>query len=135
MVACIAVESLSILEQLHLRGYCKRIFSHLSVNSYYSWICDWRLIIPFYQFCSRRCKARKLFTWSARDTQWEKVVFVWSRFMYMFLLFLIRFVFQICFIRGQKLIEYPFQLQNGGIRVRVIMLIMTKSLMCSGNSQ
>lgn len=86
------------------------------------------------QFCSWRHKAGKFLTWSTWNAQWEKTVFGWSWFRYIFLLFHVLLCFRCIINEGYKdLFKKTFQLQNGGIHLRVIMLIMTKSLMFSGN--
>lgn len=82
MVACIAVEAISILEQLHHRGYLRtfpsllRSFYFLGIMFIISWFSP--------QICAWRCKTRKLFAWSTWNAWWKEVVPGWSWFGYVF---------------------------------------------------
>lgn len=79
MVACIAVESLSILEKMHSRGYVIDQ-THACIQPLV-WYID--LVLSFlvskYFFCSLQicawgCKTRELFTRSARYSTREEIV-------------------------------------------------------------
>ena len=94
MVACIAVEAISILEKLHMKGWVLLIIPcfTFSESSCLSWALSpkWLLHSVNYchlfssstKVCAWRCEARELFTWSTWNCWWEEAISYWSWFGY-----------------------------------------------------
>lgn len=143
MVACIAIEAISILEKMHSRGlvsliffwllsYCSLCFSpyfYFCLLSY--WIYLWNPL----QICPRWCKAWKFFARLSWVSWWEKTIPCWSWVRY-YTFWIVSFsCFYYFFVIVYIFLWFCWadQQPNGGIQL-VCMWNMTRDLMFSGIS-